>query len=280
MHQVKSLLEIIDERLADDKTLLPAFDRTAIDIHREVGKSDPDVRKIERLIVSDQALTSQVLRTANSAFYKGLSKVATIRNAIVRLGTEEIAKIVLLVTQRRQFQTRDPKYRQRMRDLWKHAVGCGIGAQYLARECGFRSHVYQAFTAGLLHDVGKLLLLSVIAAIEGSSGVDANPSEELVEEIVAGFHTRYGFSLLQNWNLPEIYCHAARDHHAEDFDRDDVLLLTVRVANQACHKLGIGTKAEPEMALSAMPEANLLGVSEISLAKLEIQLEDALILAQ
>ena len=279
MNQVKSLLEIIDERLADDATPLPVFDRTAIQVQREVAKADPDVGKIERLIVSDQALTSQVLRTANSAFYKGLSKVATIRSAIVRLGTVEIAKIVLLVTQRRQFQTRDPKFRQKMQDLWKHSVGCGIGAQWLARECGFRSMIYQAFTAGLLHDVGRLLLMSLISAIGRSPGIHMNSSDELIREILDGFHARYGYDLLQNWNLPDIYCRAVRDHHVEDFDKDDTLLLMIRVANQACHKLGIGCDADPDLVVSALPEASLLGVSEIVLAKLEIQLEDALILA-
>ncbi|MBI9083522.1 MAG: HDOD domain-containing protein [Desulfobacterales bacterium] len=276
---MKSLLEIIDERLADDATLLPVFDRTAIQVQREIAKADPDVGTIERLIVSDQSLTSQVLRTANSAFYKGLSKVATIRSAIVRLGTEEIAKIVLLVTQRRQFQTRDPKFRQKMLDLWKHSVGCGIGAQWLAKECGFRSMVYHAFTAGLLHDVGKLLLMSVLSAIDRSPEIDMSYSDELTREILEGFHARYGHDLLKNWNLPEIYCRAARDHHIDDFDKNDTLLLLIRVANQACHKLGIGCDPDPDLAVSALPEASLLGVSEIILARLEIQLEDALILA-
>ena len=280
MQQIKSLLEIIDERLADDQTLLPVFDRTAIQVQREIAKGDPDVKKIEQLIVSDQALTSQVLRTANSAFYKGLSKVSTIRSAIVRLGTEEIAKIVLLVAQRRQYQSRDPKFRQKLLDLWKHSVGCGIGAQWLARECGFRSRVFEAFTAGLLHDVGKLLLMSVISAIRRSSEIDMNPSEELTREIIQGFHSRYGYALLKNWNLPEIYCETARDHHQEEFDSDNTLLLIVRVVNAACHKLGIGYDADPDLALSAMPEVSLLGVSGITLAKLEIKLEDSLVLAQ
>jgi HD-like signal output (HDOD) protein len=279
MQPIKSLLDIIDERLADDNTLLPAFDRTANEVQREIVKEDPDVAKIERLIVSDQALTSQVLRTANSAFYKGLTKVATIRNAIVRLGTDEVAKIVLLVTQRRQFQIGDVTFRQNMLDLWKHSVGCGIGAQWLARECGFRSMVYQSFTAGLLHDVGKLLLMSVISAIRRSSDIDMNPSDELAMEVLDGFHAQYGHTLLENWNLPDVYCRAVRDHHIEDFDKDDVLLLIVRVVNQTCHKMGIGTRADPDLVVSALPEANLLGVSEIALAKLEIQLEDALILA-
>ncbi len=274
----KSLLELIEERLQDDQTLLPPFDRTALQIQKELARPEPDVARIEKYIVADPALTAQVLRTANSAFYRGLTKVGTVHNAIFRLGMAEIASIVLMVTQQRNYNARTATGRRMMADLWRHSVGCAIGSQWLARMCGYQNLAHEAFTAGLLHDVGKLLLLTVIETVaEKASKIDL--PEALVEEILQRFHPEYGERLMRQWNLPESYCRVAREHHAEDFDRENGLLLIVRVVNAACAKLGIGVKKDPFMVLAAMPETSLLGISEVRLAELEIKLEDAAVLA-
>ncbi len=84
---------------------------------------------------------------------------------------------------------------------------------------------------------------------------------------------------MKQWNLPEEYCVIARDHHNNDFDGKNLLLLLVRLSNMACLKLGIGLAQEPSLVLSASEEAQLLNLSEIDLAELEIRLEDTAILA-
>ena len=66
----------------------------------------------------------------------------------------------------------------------------------------------------------------------------------------------------------------ARDHHKEEYDPKDFLLLIVRLSDHTCNKVGIGTPADPSVVLSALPEAKILGFSEVDLAQFEIQLED------
>jgi len=279
MASKKSLLELIDDHLRDDQTVLPPFDRTALQIQKELARPEPEIARVEKAIVADQALTTQVLRTANSAFYKGLTKVGTVRNAIVRLGMGEIANIVMLVTQRRNFQARTAWGRRTMQDLWRHSVGCAIGSQWLARVSGYQNQAHEAFTAGLLHDVGKLLLLAVIEALSEKAKKKMDLPETLLGEILQRFHTEHGERLMQQWNLPEHYCQVARQHHGEDYDHENGLLLIVRVVNSACAKLGIGVEEDPSLVPAALPETSLLGISEIRLAELEIKLEDASILA-
>ena len=276
MNQSRSLIELIEEKLNDDKTVLPVFDKTGFRIQQEVAKSEPDVTRIEKLITGDQALTSQVLKTANSAFYRGLTKVSTVKAAIVRLGTAEISNLVMLATQHKHYTARDPRIKAMMQKLWRHAVGCAIGAQWAALEFGFKNLAREAFTAGLLHDVGKLLLFSVIETIQREKKIPIHSDEPLLTEIMQTFHTDHGYILLQNWNLPDIYCTIARDHHLSDFDQNNYLLMIVRLVNQACHKLGIGLVEDPDIVLAATPEADQLGVSEVPLARLEIKLEDSL----
>ena len=120
-----------------DKTILLPFDRNALRIQQEVGREEPNIQLIEKLIISDPALTSQVLRMSNSAFYRGLKKVTTVRNAINRIGFLEIANVVTLVTHRKNFQSNNPMDRELLGKLWSHSVGCAIGSQWIARKRGF-----------------------------------------------------------------------------------------------------------------------------------------------
>jgi len=276
MRKSRSLIDLIEEKLNDDRTVLPVFDQTGLQIQKEVARDEPDVNRIEKLVTGDQALTTQVLKTANSAFYKGLTKVPTVKAAIVRLGTAEISNIVMLATQQKHYTAKDPRIRTMMQKLWRHAVGCAIGAQWAAREFGFKHLAGEAFTAGLLHDVGKLLLFSVIETIQREKNVAVHSDESLLAEIMQSFHTQHGYLLLQNWNLPARYGIIARDHHQPEFDRNNYLLMIVRLVNLACRKLGIGLTEDPDIVLAATPEADQLGITEVPLAKLEIKLEDSL----
>lgn len=280
MQEGTSFLKIIQAHLASSKTVLPVFDRTGLRIQRETAKADPNIAVIEKMVVCDQALTSQVLRMANSAFYKGLTKVSTINQAMVRLGIREIANIAMLASQKKSFRAKIPTIKKLMDDLWRHSIGCAIGSQWIAKRCNHQARSQEAFTAGLLHDMGKLLILAVTEAISSSGKIKKLPSMELLGEVMDNFHATCGYLLLKKWNLPDDYCSIARDHHKEETDYDDPLLMIVRLANKACNKVGVGIRGKEEITLAATHEADQLGLSEILLAELEIKLEDAQILAQ
>ena len=276
MLQDKSFIEIINEYQESDEILLPVLDEIALNIQQEVAKDDADINRIERLICNDPSLTSQVLKTANSTFYKGLSKVSTVLNAIIRLGAGEISNIVTFVTQKKNFYSKDPFCRNVMEELWRHSAGCAVGAQWIAKESHSKELAHEAFTAGLLHDIGKLFLIKVVEMINLSEKTAIKPSAELLNEVMKNFHSERGYSLLINWNLPEIYCDIARDHHSEEFDSNDILMAIVRLVNKTCNKLGIGLNKDTSVVLAATPEAHVLGLSELFLAKLEITIEDSM----
>ena len=279
MEERESFIEIVNKRLASKEARLPVFNATAMRIQQEIAKEDPDVRLIEKLIVSDQALTTQVLSVSNSSFYKGLTQVTTIRNAIVRLGINEVSNIVMLVTHENNFRSKDPFVHEIMRKLWRHSVGCALGAHWLAKTFGFQAMAHEAFFAGLLHDVGKLFILTVIDDLKQADNFDLQPSNALLMEAMKNLHTGHGYSLIHHWNLPEEYCVIARDHHSEELDAADFLMTITRMADKACNKLGIGLEENPEYALVATPEAETLHLSEVDLAQLEIKLEDSQVYA-
>ena len=162
MGQEKSLIEIIQGYLDSDNVKLPAFSSNALRIQNEISREEPDIRMVEKLIISDQALTSSVLKYSNSSFFKGFAEVLTVKQAIVRLGINEVSNIVIMINHENNFQSKDPFVQSIMLKLWRHSVGCAISASWLSKNCSLAGLSNEVFVAGLLHDVGKLLILKVI----------------------------------------------------------------------------------------------------------------------
>ncbi len=277
MNAPVSLVDVINRFIESDAVKLPVFNSASTRIQEEMAKKEPEIRIIEKVITADQALATQVLKIANSSFYRGLAEVGTVRAAIMRLGMEEIARIVLLATSRQQFNSADKAINLLMKKLWQHAVGCAYGAVWLARRYSYGVDQSQAFFGGLFHDVGKLLVLVIIEQIKRKNK-NLKITEALLLEAMAKLHAREGAKLLAQWNMPEYFCVVAREHHATEIDEKNLLLLMVRMANLVCHKLGIGLEADATLVLPTTLEASLLNLTEIDLAELEIALEDTAVL--
>jgi putative nucleotidyltransferase with HDIG domain len=272
----KPLVDIINDYLAIKTLDIPVFHAVALKMQQILAKPNFTIDEVTQTIVADQALTSQVLRVANSSFYAGLNKVANIKDAIVRLGAQEVANIAMMATQLELHRSTDKTFDPFVKSLWKHALVCAIGSKWLSEKIGCDNLAQEAFLAGLLHDIGKLFLLKVIEEISSSGQYQVTFSPALISEVLVSMHVEQGFQLMQKWNLPEAYCEVARDHHAEEWARGNTLLAVVRLVNKACHKLGIGLIHEPDLVLFTTPEVQILGLKEIVLAELEIVLEDTI----
>lgn len=277
MTQQKSFIDIVNHYIQSDTVTLPVFSAAASRVQQELAKKEPDIRIIERIITADQSLSSQVLKTANSAFYKGLSEISTIRNAIIRLGVKEIQKIVLLAATRNTFQCKDKLINLIVKKLWQHSVGCAYGAVWICKRHDYDVDPSEAFFGGLFHDVGKLFILMVIEHIK-QKNKQTKITPSLIMESMVKLHTTQGYQLLKHWNVPNQFAVVARDHHRLDIDQENTLLLIVRMSNQVCCKLGINTEPSQDIMLSATMEANLLNISEMDIAELEIYLEDSRVL--
>ena len=273
-----SLLDVINRYIAADTLSLPVFNNAAVRLQMELVKPEPDLRVIEQVITSDQALSSQVLKIANSAFYRGLVEVGTVRAAIIRLGMREIGRIVLMAASEQHFRSRDRTIALVMKKLWQHSVGCAYGTAWLARRraCGVEQS--QAFFAGLFHDVGKLFVLMVIEQIKRKNK-SLKLTDSLLMEAMNRLHAREGSRLLTRWNMPGHLHVIARDHHNAEIDAQNRLLVLVRMANLVCRKLGIGLAEDGSLLLAATPEANLLGLTGTDLAELGGALEDTRVLS-
>ena len=249
--QTRPFVEVIKEQLESESLNLPMFHPIAIKLQGVLAAKDFTIDQVVGLIIKDQALTSQILRLANSAFFSGLAKVTTITEAVVRLGAREISSVAMLASQQNSYNSFTvPELKTHSQLLWRHAIGCAIGSRWLCEKTGYKQFAQEAFIAGLLHDIGSLLVLKVLEGILLADPEGKGISRELTTEIMVAMHADSGYQLLQKWNLPELYCVIVRDHHKEQSDTANVLLSMVHLVDDACRKLGLaGTPPEPNLML-------------------------------
>jgi hypothetical protein len=112
-----------------------------------------------------------------------------------------------------------------------------------------------------------------------ASGDGTLPPIASLNEILLETHCQLGYNLLQKWNVPEIYCQIARDHHSDHLSPEDLPLTIVRLANNGSRKLGLGMDPKSELNLEATMEANLLGIGEVLLSELQSMLEEHIAIA-
>ena len=278
MLAAQSLVDIMHERVRSQALQLPVFHHVALKLMHVLEKEDYSIAQVAQMIIEDQALSSHVLRLANSAFFGGLSKATTIRDAIVRLGARQVTNVVTVVTQSQQYCAEDKTMAAYMQILWRHSLGCALGTKWFAEKTGYRELAQEGLLAGLLHDIGQLFLLKVLEDVQASEP-QLSLSKPVILEVLQHMHVEQGVILMQHWNIPELYGEIVRQHHDETYDTSNALLLMVRLVDMACKKAGIGLHYDPSLVLATTVEAQALGAKEVVLAELEIMLEDAMTLS-
>jgi len=268
MSQV-ALPETVRKLLASQPIELPIFHPVALKLQRMLSDYDFTVDEVAQIANEDQSLASQMLKMANSPMYMGRTKVATIKEAVIRLGAQQVINIAIAASQASAHASENPALNAYMKELWLHSHGAALGARWLAHNCGMRGIADEIYLAALLHDVGKLYLVKAIERLVKAGVISSMFDDDLIMEIFEAMHVEQGYRLMQHWNFPSMYCDVIRDHHLDEWDPVNKMLAIVRFVNLACHKVGLGLKKEPDLALQLTLEAEVLDIGELQIAELE-----------
>jgi putative nucleotidyltransferase with HDIG domain len=201
---------------------------------------DPDVKfdAVAELIEVDQALTSQTLRLANSAFYKTRGKVARVTHALVVLGATVTRSLVLASA---VFDLG----KVALRGFWEHSLGCAVAAGALAKVTGL-VHPEVAAAAGLLHDLGKVVLYAEMPdafdEILARAAAERRSFLSLEQELVGVEHPELAGWLAEKWGFPASLAEPIRFHHAPGLARIAATeTAIVHVADALVRALGYGS---------------------------------------
>ncbi len=228
------------EKMLQDIRQLPSLSVVVLEIldsFKDEGLKIPElVRKIGR----DQGLAARVLRVANSAFLGFPSKVASINEAVVVLGFHSVRSLALAAGVIQQFPPGEGNAFDRLA-FWQHAIGVGVAARVLAQKLGRNQE--EAFTAGLLHDIGRLVLDAYFhdsfLKILDLAAQDDCPLATAEKKVLGMDHAEIGYEVARQWKFPLPVQLAIRGHHDPDASSSELTDL-VHLANVLAHGLEIG----------------------------------------
>lgn len=193
---------------------IPPFPQVAIRILQLTNNEDVSMSQVSALISSEPAFSSEVLTIANSALYGGRFPVTNALQAVALLGTKNLRGLCLTVGVRAYLG--DSRSNPSLRAMWRHSLACALIAQQLARAGSISSA--EAYTAGVLHDIGRLGL-AVISGKEYATLLDTHRGSASSilqpEHDLFGFdHCEVGRHLIQDWELPPGFSSIVSEHHS------------------------------------------------------------------
>lgn len=188
-------------------------------IYYRIDKAINDPRtsnsQIGDILSEDVGLSARLLKLSNSAFYSFPSKVDTITSAISIIGTKQLRDLVLATSVIEMFDG-IPEDLIKLESFWSHCIGCGVVARVIA-SINRESNVESFFVAGILHDIGSLLIYSKMPeeAVKVMEYVKAHKCtlHEAEMKCIGFTHTQVGGYLLKQWKLPKNLIEAVYYHH-------------------------------------------------------------------
>lgn len=253
---VLSLVDMIDQEVRAGRIEIPVLPETALKV-RDLIEHDAAVDRLVEVIEHEAALASALLRYANSVAFSGLEEITDLHHAVSRLGLNATEHAVLSVSMRNVFRSPDPEDDALLHQLWNHSLAVALASRHLATR--LRADGELAFLGGLLHDIGKIVVLRTVAEIKRRAP-DRKLSRTSLILLFDSLHCRIGEGLFEAWKLPVAIREMVRDHHATDFADRPVLVRIVAFADRIAAKLGESLAPTPELVLEDLPLATLLGL--------------------
>jgi putative nucleotidyltransferase with HDIG domain len=268
---------ITEDQVLSGIASLPTISPVLSQVMELANDIDASASDMEQIILSDPALTANLLRIANSAFYGVSREIVAVRQAVVLLGTRKVAETAVTAALANVLPSHIPGYELSASEFWRHCIAVGVFSDRLATA----THLPQsesAFTSGLLHDIGKLVsgLLLAPECKHVIAWINTNQAglNEAERHVLGMDHTEVGATLAAAWHLPDSVRAAIRWHHEPDQAADHVeLARVVHVADCLAHMLGFGTDVG-ELSRTVAPQ--VLERMGLPLAELERHICEAM----
>ena len=258
---------------------LPSLPAVVMELLNSIDQEDVDISVLAKKVSHDQALTAKTLRLANSSLYGLQVKVTTITQAITFLGFQTTRNLITAAAVTGCFPDGDCAGFDD-KAFWRHSIATAACAKVLARRLRFNQDY--AFTAGLLHDIGRLVLSAgfplqyakVLAACRASDGYLLDTERELL----GVDHVEAGLALAGHWNFSDTMRLAIAHHHDPEAPGAGFLATIVHVANAVAHALDIARDEDELVPPVSAVAWTALGLNEESylhvFRETELQLEE------
>jgi len=224
--------------------VLPTVPAAASRAIQLLNEPDVDMGEVADILLSDQVMAARIIRIVNSPLYKLLQEIDSVRKALVYLGPQRVFEIILTscFLELTDSSSRSPL---KMQYCWEHAFGVGLIARKLASYTD-SIKADQAYVAGILHDIGEVILsqqrreeFTRVLVLARERDLDLYQSEI---EVFGTSHAEVGGLLAEQWRFPEVFIDVIRHHHDSQTDTMTPLTHLVHIADKICLSVGFCCK--------------------------------------
>lgn len=257
---------------------LPPFPAVISEIMRLLDDEKTDAKVLEQAFMKDQALTVQLLKLANSAYYGTRSEITSVSAATVRLGFSAMKSMVMNLAVGPLLKQPLEGYGLMKDSLWRQSQLCAIASRIIAKRVGYKD-LDQAYTAGLLKDIGKLILNEYMddeMATINEMAIREHKDFLILEDLIIGFsHAKVGQAMGIKWRLPEVLTETIALHHRPDSATiDPQLVAIVHLADAMMMTMGFEIGLDGLDYVISSEALERLGLNESQLEELMSELID------
>ncbi|MBI4698573.1 MAG: HDOD domain-containing protein [Nitrospirae bacterium] len=233
----------IDKILSNIKDI-PTLPSVVLHVNRALSEKSSTIESVSKIIEKDPALTSKVLKLANSSYYGLTYHVDTLSRAVIILGFNTVRNIAVTISLLDIFNKSRTSFD--IKGLWQHSLGCAVAAKALTHKKHNPALSEKAFIGGILHDIGKLIIYTnfpremdkIIAKAENN-----NHSMSEAEEEILGFnHAEIGSLVSKKWHFPADLSETIRFHNNPEREKKfPEVVYAVHAGNEIAKALKLGT---------------------------------------
>ena len=247
MYTIQELIELLI-----NIRKLPTLGPVVLMLERTLNEDEPEVGQVSRIIADDPPTTSMILKLANSVMYGSRRTIATVNEAVVRLGFKEVRKMVVDVSLVKYVASMPKGLLDPIR-YWQHSIAVAICMEELqSRNKIMDENGPQAHVVGLLHDIGRLITATHLPEIHQNLPVEIIEGEndekiiEIERDRIGLDHAQIGAAVLERWGLPLQIVNCVRFHHEPDVCPKELRKVTylLHLYDCICRSAAVGDTGE------------------------------------
>ena len=252
---IKQIFKEIIANFRAGKFVAPVMPQIVHQVQGVIKNATSNVDDVAQVVEKDAVLALRLISVANSPVYRGVQKIDNLKHAIPRIGLKETHNIIIAISVRSLYETKWVRFKNLMDDLWHHSLACAYCAKLIAQELKL-DEPERYFLLGLIHDIGKTLLLKSFTDIAQSETLNI----ELVKANLKEAHRNLGAGLLKRWGFGDDFIQVILHHEDTEFSPEtNKEILVTHLANLLTRKTGY-CFFDDEKDLGELDSANLLEI--------------------